>query len=733
MRILAILLFALTAAAEPFAVSPPSELGSAPGTRRDIALASNGERSLAVWQDGRGRWAVHGLFIDFDGRPHSNRDFFVSNQISYLADADYDLAELPHHAIASDGSDFLVAHSQSDQRGSWTSFTRVTGAGEVVPVENTIDGIVRSMVFAGGHYYLALVPDQSTRAWRATIAVVDTRGRVVRKGINPVHGDDDVARDLVLSAASTGEVLLAWQPWNQESVGVGVAKPGELLDPAFAGVRKAASFERMRLDRITLADGSAGFQLAGLASADQRLVVLAFLGRDGAVHHRAEVRNNAAITKLAAARYGDDVLVIANSVAFDDHLMAGSLRVGADGTPRDAAFERFDYLRPDSMAIVRGPASFLHWASIAFDIVYVAPVTGRVAGIGYSSARSYPQQDSSAVERCGDTNIVAWRDTWTYDSILRVRRFSADGVPLDPPNRALSGSTFASYRGAGLSIVCGRTNALLTWREQINPGRPGETQHGAILRADGKLLPLGELGAGEYSAAAWDGSSFVVLTARQHDSAKWLRWSEQGALLDAKEMSELAGRFVTDLELAWNGSSLMVAWTEDAFESASHRLDTRLRAREFSRRLQPNAPEMHIAPDLPIDWPQSLVLGARPGQWLAAWFEYRNTPDTRLRVSQLNGTPHLVAMDHVVPLRLSWNGSAWELLTEHGVATLDANGSFVAYRRLPIGEKVDAMATSGERRMYTFPRDFAGEPSRIYADFIGDDQLGPQRRRTARH
>ena len=69
------------------------------------------------------------------------------------------------------------------------------------------------------------------------------------------------------------------------------------------------------------------------------------------------------------------------------------------------------------MAVLYGPERLL-WASIVAQRAEIARLAFLYDGslLTESEAllsRSHPAQDSSAAARCGDTNVVAWRDLWT--------------------------------------------------------------------------------------------------------------------------------------------------------------------------------------------------------------------------------------------------------------------------------------------------------------------------------
>ena len=736
MRVIAVLLFTLTVAAEPFAVSPPVELGPAPGTRTDICVATNGDTILAVWRDHRASTTVRGALLDRDGLSIADRDFLVSPLIAYSTFVVRKLAERPHLALASDGSDYLAAHSQYVRWGKTrTHFTRITGVGAVEAGRDAIDGTVRSMVFAGGYYFVATVPNEP--AWRATLAIVDGQGRVLRENLPMVHAGDDTARDATLLGTEDGELLIAWEPWHQNAIGVARVKPDDVLHASYAGARRSARLEGMRLSPAAITEGPDGFLVASIdRDVDREVLMLALLEPDGALRRRENVRNAAehtTIRKLAAGRERDGYVIFAASVKIDGLFWVSSLRVTAEGDRPLGGFRPFDAYYPDSMAVLRKGGA-LFWARIASDRAVLTRTAilydgSLIAEGGVLLSRSVPTQSSSTATQCGGTNIVAWRDQWNGFSIMRLRRFSATGQPLDPPNRNLGELTFSGWWDAGVSIVCGRTNALITWKEPFSNFVPAEL-HGALLRSDGTLLDLGVVASGEGVRASYDGSTFVLLA--YGDRSIWQRWTEQGLRIDTAMVPELDGKTLNDVELAWDGTRLMVAWIEREYDASLRRLDVHVRARAFRRNFLVDGPELEIAPEDPPVWPEHLALGARPGQWLASWLEFRGWSDHRVHSSALNGTPSIASLDHVAPLQLSWNGEVWELLDRYGVALLDEHGGAVGYHRLLDKGDVQAMTSSGGQRLFTFIRnDPVSGTSQVFAGLIDEQQLGTTRRRRA--
>ena len=737
MRVLAALFFTLAASAQPFPVSPSVELGAAPGERTGIALATNGVNVLAVWQDSRGGTAVRGSILDRTGQPVADRDFLISTRISYSDTLRPQRADRPHLAVASDGDGYLVAHAAAHAaNASRTYFTRVMADGEVEASPDFVDGTVRSMVYAGGYYVVATIPNEP--AWRATLAVIDCTGRVVREKLPSVHADDDRALDATLLATRKGELLIVWETWNRGGLGIAFANPADLLDPAYAGARRTTHLDEMSVDRIAIVEGDDGFLFASINPAiGSHRLMLAILGPDGAVRKREVVLdgNQSYIQKLTAVRERDGYVLFADVLLGQGqgHIVAGTMRITAAGERPFGGFRGFGDRMPHSMAVLYGPGRLL-WADIIDQRARVTSLAFVYDGSLVTEndvllSRSHPAQDSSAVARCGDTNIVVWRDQWNGKAVARLRRFSSSGQPLDPPNQDLGRFPLINDWQPGLTIVCGKTTALIAWREAWPPQYANDAKvHGLLIRAGGTLLDLGVLTRAKLFRVTFDGSSYVVLANGR--SSSWQRWTEAGIRGPVVPMPELDGKTITDLELASNGSELMAVWLED--ELVDKNLLTRVRAREFRRNFQPNGPELAIAPEVtPLDIPEHLALGSRPGQWLALWREYRGWPDWRVHGSPIYG-PAIESFDGVTPLQLTWNGTAWELLDRYGLGLLDENGRAIGYHRLLDQAEVEAMTTSGEQRLYTFVQRDPGEPSRVFAGFVDEEQLATSRRRRAK-
>ncbi len=737
MRVLAVLLFTLAASAQPFPVSPSVELGAAPGERTGIALATNGDNVLAVWQDSRGGTAVRGSMLDRSGQPVADRDFLISTRISSTATVRPQRADRPHVAVASDGDGYLVAHA-ADQGGntSRTFFTRVTAAGAVEAVPDFVEGTVRSMVYVSGHYIVATIPNEP--AWRPRLAVVDRTGHVVRANLHAVSAAEEYAFDATLLATRRGELLIAWEPWTRSFLGITLMNPADLLDPAYDGARRTTRLDTMGFDPIAIAEGDDGFLIASMNSLCPWLgLTLAILDPDGAVRKREDLDDqvHSFVRKLTAVRERDGYVLFANVLlGYGQPVTAGTMRITAAGERPFGGFRRFGGAVPGSMAALYGPGRLL-WGSIAGNRAQVAGLAFVYDGSLVTEndallSRSHPAQDSSATARCGDMTVVAWRDRWTGTAVARLRRFFSSGQPLDPPNRVLGRLPMINDGQPGLTIACGKTTALIAWREALSQQDTNEAKvHGVLLRADGSLLDLGVMPRAKLFRVTFDGSSYVILSNGYR--SWWQRWTEQGTRSTLVPMPELDGKAITDLELASNGSELMAAWLED--ELVDRNLLTRVRAREFRRNFQPNGPELTMAPEvMALDVTEHLALGSRPGQWLALWREYRGLPDWRVQGSPIYG-PAITSFNGVTPLQVWWNGTVWELLDRYGVGLLDGNGRAAGYHRLLDRAEMEAMTTSGEQRLYTFVQREPGEPSRVFAGFVDEDQLTTtQRRRAAR-
>ena len=733
-RILATLLFVFAsfapATAAPFAVSPPVDLGPASRWPNEISMATNGDSVLVAWNDHRVQRAVRGAMLDRDGIPTADRDFlissFVSEEVTFKG---------PSVTVASDGNDYLVAHTRNEAMAPhWkTRFTRVTAAGDVEAGPDALDGAVRSMAYAGGYYFLVMLPD--AQGWaQVELAVVDRWGRVVRSNVPLVHPDDDRARDAKIVATSDGQLLLVWESVRESGLGTALVDPDDLLVASYAGARRKARIERMRLSLAGVAAGNDGFLIACIDRGGDKELMLALLGRDGALRLRKDIRNDPehkSIKRLLVTSHGGGYAILAYGIHSGDHYWVGALPLTGEGESPWDHFVDFNYEHVGSMAVSRKSDGSLLWARITSDRAEIAPLLvtrwGWLrAGPEVLLSRSHPSQEYSAVAQCNGTNIVVWQDTWDQSAVARLRRFSASGVPLDPPNRSIAAVAFPTWWELDLAISCGRTNVLVTWREPLGPrvNLVVGFVRGAILRPDGTLFDLGVMAVAERVRVVHDGSTFVLLTQDHNRFDEWQRWSEQGSRLDIAVAPALERRYLQELELAWNGSTLMVAWRG---RIATYRdTEIEVRAHEFQRNFIPIGSDI-IVPPANARAPWNVVLGGRPGGWLASWYD-----SSAAHSSTLNGDA-VVSRNNFMPRQLSWNGSEWELLGDRGVALLDETGRMTSFRHLTRDEKVQAMTTSGEHRLFTFLRtDPETGLNQLYADVIHESQLETNRGRSAR-
>ena len=729
-----------SAAAEPFAVSPPVDVGPAAGWRRNVNVTTNGDSVLVVWNDERGGNAVRGAMLDRNHQLASDRDFLISPLVS----SDYAFSDELEPvifgrgplAVASDGKDYLAAHTMSEgTEQRWqTRFTRVTAEGKVETAVDALDGVILSMASVGGFYFAAI--REQKRAWAETkVAIVDPHGRVVRAKVPLVDRNADLTRDAMLLATEDGKLLLAWESRRYYGAGVALVNPADLFDSAYIGAQPAARIDGMQLSLSGLAEGNDGFLIAGIdRDRDEELLMLAVLDRDGALRKREDVRSrpqHAYIQQLFVTRAGNGYSVVAGSVFLGAPWGAAeaSLYVTEDGDRPLGDFKFFGWHEVGSSVVLRKRDASLFWVYITWEDnrVEIAPVsvTGNdsmTAGDGLLLSRTHPAQGRSAVAQCNGTTIVAWRDQWNGPGIVRIRRFSPTGQALDPPNRRL-GASIATADQFDVAITCGRTNALLTWRESSDQQRTPSFVRGAILRQDGTLFDLGQMGRADRVLTLHDGRSFLMLTYSYDGPDFWQSWSEQGSRLAIAAMPELDQKNVWELALAWNGSYLMAVWLHRTAKGME------LRAREFTPAFIATGPELELEPQ------SSLLLAGRPGGWLLTWRRCIGWPYVcHTYTSGLNGGDAVASMESSVPLRLSWNGVAWELLGEKGVTLLDESGRKSSFRHLTRDdEKVEAMTKSGKLRLFTFLRtDPETGVSQLYADVIHESLLETNRRRGAR-
>jgi hypothetical protein len=740
--ILAFLLIPGPAMHATFELSHPSGIGPVSHAQRPL-IASNGRGYLTVWADTRpGRLSEVGaraMLLDPQGRPRIARDFELVSPPRLGIPAGWGPAQ---PALASNGRDYLFAYSPYLD-GSFTNFVRVTDEGAIELMPHAVEGTLEAMV-AWGSYYAVIVKDGHGKH----LLLIDDRGEVVRRlGPTVLTSQDSVQ----LQATSDGRLLLLMHPWEGEDASVAFLTLEEFFDPAFQLLNVRSTFHSERR-KISIAESNGRFLIVSPTFGRLSLVLLDRKG-DVMLSETRPAPELQYSSTLVARRIGSGFVVIASSalvgVANGAESVA-ALRLSADLVPATADFEHLSFESRQDVAdavVADGGVTVAYvnrnGTGTDFQAVRVQhlSVSGKKTfGLdGAVASMNLPSQEQAVVAQCGTVHAAAWLDSWADRTQVHLRRFLADGTPLDPANRRVDSSERAVL--SDVTVTCGRSSMLVSWWDHSADNR----QLAFIPIVGNDAVRLATL-TGKDGASVFDGEHFVVFGGGI-DGKLLTRWTEDGERIEERELS--SDGFSDNAALSWSGDHFYAAWEER--QGSRRRLVARRLDLDFNA-AGPNL-ELALSNGNSITFETLRVASDSAGGALVAWglcssvecnaFTSRIDEDGVLVDApggQRRGRliPRPIASSFHLPFDLHFNGSAFELLTEEGLRTIAPEGRSVM-RRFALGaqEFPAALTATGDRRLLiSWQRDAVSGMKRLFGAWVdGTSWTVPpsQRRRSASH
>ena len=633
-------------------VSRPTEIAPAPYNRFVPAIATNGDGYLVVWSDSRPTSGaspagfhptnmIRGMLLDAEGRARTPHDFPI-------APTQFGMA-----TVASNGTGYLIAATEAVSFAeSRTRLMVVTAEGRL-RVGTVVPDRLMSLTGVGCCYFAVM--KSGTNAFGYSVSIFSAEGFVVRTGI-PIS--DSGVIGAILSSTSDGRLLASWRTAGQPTR-VAFVSADDLLQRHFIALSAPQLLSKDEAPQ-SIVETPRGFVLtwwnAGLATAT--LDANGALVTDVTEAYRAP---GGALVRNAVVLAAGNGLVAIDSHA--ERIAGGQRTAGVAAMRLDAAgrpLGAFEFLDGEASRVAAAPdrdgGGVVTWLTDYPEQVHVRRVSpaGEI-GTDTIVSQSLPTQESAVIQRCGRVSFVAWSERTGSSSRILYRRFDAERQPLDPPN-TVAGATQALLAEPGLA--CGASTALLLWQD-------GPIMRGLLFdnpRGTPRVLELGARQGGWNGDVVFDGTGYVFVTGEAIE-----RWSESGQLLLS---SPHAARGIGPSTLGWNGQELLIAGAGALNTTTARRLDL-----HFST----------IGRDITLledDWLASVKVAASDQMWLFAW-KVNNEGVRSLRM-----TAQGVLLDPVgvVPTaaggqvaQVSWNGSAFELLTDRAVTTRTPSGDIATY------------------------------------------------------
>jgi len=576
--VLAVLLAATVLAgadAGEFLVDPGVVYAPADQNQLDPAIASNDTNSLFVWSDERG-----GTDADIYGARFAAQPVWppVLDEASIVMSTAANAQKSA--AVASDGTDYLVAWTDLRADSGDIYVCRVTSGGSVldpegIPVSTASRYQGEPAIAFDGTNYLVVWTDERNNGSDIYGARVAQDGTVLdTAGIALVS--DSAGQTAPAVAYDGANVLLIWGDTRNDQgdiYGARVSSDGTLLDSAGFVVSAAPSLQHS--PEIALGVDEALVVWADLRNGPDTDIYGSRITRDG------EVLDSAGVAIATSSWYEYDARVAFDGtqylVVWTDAVAHGNVfggRVATDGTVLDTPgffiSQGGEYAGSPAVTF-DGEHSVVAWSDVRDGTVGQSVSASRVDGdgmvldpMGITVSNAACSQKLPGAAFGGSEFLVAWGEARVGGSDIYGVRLTTEGtvvdstaIPISPP-----GGDRASAAAAH-----GRSHFLVAWED----GRLRERDIlGARVRDDGTVLDMpGILISGVpweqvAPAVASDGTDFLVAWQDWRNSDYDIycaRVSWTGLVLDTAGVAvcTTSGGQITPA-MAYNGLDYLVVW-----------------------------------------------------------------------------------------------------------------------------------------------------------------------------
>jgi hypothetical protein len=672
-----LLLCTLSAQGEEWVVRRP-EAGPARGVATGLAVASSARETIALWHGWGGLQVAR---LTADGMQLANR-VSIPLEDSWIGSG----------AVASDGTDFLVAYAGSNTP---PRIVRISGgSGELTPgaVSPVLQESRPMKMEWNGHAYLLLF---TKRADTIPLAVLLDRGGAVVSGVLRLDG---TWIESVSLAASGGSWLVTGSYGPVSGGGIVTARNfppvGEtapLLLPQLFG---------NGVGRVRVADRGNGRGFLSVREENGRLLLQAlgetrreFGGQrspDGfpAVHAPGAAR--AVAPEGAATVAGDAVLsrrlslVCSGGAAYVSYIsipfVDGPPAYGWIAEVAGGEVTTLPLLHElQELVIAPGGRPLAFTVSTRDWQLYAEPVSAAGGPVdGLLVSRDDQELRLPHVLSAGGMHLAAWTET-RRSTVPAFALLGADGRPLAPPvaiDDAVSWSMALAFSGSSF---------LMVWDT-------GKEVHGGIVSLDGKLQkgPFVVASTSAPPSAVWDAGRYVVTAGKVV-----VRLSSDGTLLDT-EPFDLA---LDPKERYWDRYAYLAA-NGDGFVAVV----------ESTFGLYCTCPVQvdydiyTVGADLtptgagPLTFRGlhgAMAFAAGGGHFLVIWDEGYFPERAKLHLVA-DGTEHYVEYgSRRVPLSAAWNGSEFLVAAGNRLAHHAPGGELLRVEELPADVTYSAVSSAG--------------------------------------
>lgn len=481
---------ALPPLSRPFGTEPPLSV-QGNGSTSGVSVASDGEKSLVVFDDGRD---IRGMLASADGRP------------LYGEMATYALSATPGTGkyapkVAYGAGKYLAVWSDSIN-GLEGRFIGADGAvqGETFPIRKA--AAEPQLAWVDGQFLLTTVEiEDSIRSVAATTITVD--GEV---GERKLLTSDGIASQLSM-AAGPGGALLAWIP-NTDGTNLRIEAmlidgSGESLAPPFVVTEGSFPGDASVRSSVT------GYLITWGQYEGVRSLTVDAQGEVGPI---LEIADGAAFSGLTSAVNAKDYTVMWQVYPDDGYAKTALRHVSLDGQLGQETYVlEHGLYKPTLVAKDDG-----YWLMAVDNGLWGTFTDDELKPSGERQALSLIQSSQYVTELIWDgTSYAMLFDDdrgGKYTSHARVMRFSTAGVSLDQPSLGLDqpSDTFSWYSALSL----GGGNTLIGCAASETSALSFRT-----LKQDGGLTPVIDHGtfgtSGGVTLAAFEGRYLAVYPATE--------------------------------------------------------------------------------------------------------------------------------------------------------------------------------------------------------------------------